>query len=323
MTHHSHPHARAGHESTPASTPHPTPQPTHDHDHDHAEILDLDADVLAEHLASITAWLPVDAAPRHVVDLGCGTGAGTLALLARFPEAQVTAVDSSAAHLKRLREKAGAGGMAGRVRTVLADLDTHWPDLSGRDPASSDPSHPDLDRTDPARLEPNRPELVWASASLHHMADPRRTLRQVHDSLAPGGLFAVVELAGFPRFLPADAPEDRPGLEERCHEASERRHDSRLPHRGADWGPMLTAAGFDVEAERTITVDIKASPSNAVGHYALSSLRRVRAAVGDHLSPEDLAALDRLLDTTGAHGILHRSDLAVRTRRTVWAARRT
>lgn len=323
-SHHTHPHDQGGHDATSAHTPTPTstPTPTHDHDHDHAEILDLDADVLAEHLASVTAWLPVTAAPRHIVDLGCGTGAGTLALLTRFPEARVTAVDSSATHLRRLREKAGAGGVAGRVRTVLADLDTHWPDLSGPDLSGPDPSHPELDRTAPGSPDPNRPDLVWASASLHHMADPRRTLRQVHDSLAPGGLFAVVELAGFPRFLPADAPEDRPGLEERCHLASERRHDSRLPHRGADWGPMLTAAGFEVEAERTIAVDIEASPSNAVGRYALSSLRRVRAAVDDHLSPEDLAALDRLLDTDGPHGILHRPDLAVRTRRTVWAARR-
>ncbi|MFE2523944.1 class I SAM-dependent methyltransferase [Streptomyces sp. NPDC059382] len=319
-SHRTHPHDHGdhgGHGATPA------PASTHDHDHDHAEILDLDADVLAEHLASVTAWLPVTAAPRHIVDLGCGTGAGTLALLTRFPEAQVTAVDSSATHLRRLREKADAGGVADRVRTVLADLDTQWPDLSAPDLSAPDLSGPDPSHPDPNRPHPNRPDLVWASASLHHMVDPRRTLRQVHDSLAPGGLFAVVELAGFPRFLPADAPEDRPGLEDRCHLASERRHDSRLPHRGADWGPMLTAAGFEVEAERTIAVDIEASPSNAVGRYALSSLRRVRAAVDDHLSPEDLAALDRLLDTDGPHGILHRPDLAVRTRRTVWAARRT
>ncbi|MFJ9078310.1 methyltransferase [Streptomyces sp. NPDC102278] len=334
MTHHSHPHGQAPHDHAPtrdhdhASTHDHDHAPTRDHDHasthdhdrdhDQAEILDLDADVLAEHLASIAAWLPVTTAPRHIVDLGCGTGAGTLALLERFPDAQVTAVDSSAAHLRRLVEKARAGGVDGRVHTVEADLDTSRPDLD-----RPDLGRPDLGRPDLGRPDLGRPDLVWASASLHHLADPRRTLRQVHDALAPGGLLAVVELAGFPRFLPADAPEDRPGLEERCHAASERRHDNHLPHRGADWGPMLTAAGFDVEAERTLTVNIEASPSNAVGRYALSSLRRVRAAVTDTLSPEDLAALDRLLDTTGAHGILHRPDLAVRTRRTVWAARRT
>jgi ribosomal protein S13 len=86
---------------------------------------------------------------------------------------------------------------------------------------------------------------------------------------------------------------------------------------------MLTTAGFDVEGERTITVNVAASPTNAVGRYALSGLQRARHAVADDLSPEDLAALDRLLDTTSPHSILRRRDLAVRTQRTVWAARRT
>src|SRR3954466_5081725 len=66
---------------------------TQEHQHAHhqhgdggeAEILDLDAEVLAEHTASITAWLPLQTDPRHIVDLGCGTGAGTFALLDRFP----------------------------------------------------------------------------------------------------------------------------------------------------------------------------------------------------------------------------------------------
>nr|CEL12949.1 probable methyltransferase [Kibdelosporangium sp. MJ126-NF4]CTQ98634.1 probable methyltransferase [Kibdelosporangium sp. MJ126-NF4] len=262
-----------------------------------AEILDLDAEVLAEHTASITAWLPLEASPRQVVDLGCGTGAGTFALLARFPEAHVTAVDSSADHLRRLRDKAVEHGLADRVRTVQADLDSRWPELG-------------------------EPDLVWASASLHHMADPDRTLRRVHDALAPGGLFAVVELAGFPRFLPDDAPEDHPGLENRCHAASDRRHAEHLPHRGADWGAKLTAAGFAVEGERTITVDIGHSRSEAVGRYALSGLRRMRDSVAEALTAGDLTALDQLLDTGSQHSILRRDDLAVRTERTVWAARR-
>ncbi|MFJ8109071.1 class I SAM-dependent methyltransferase [Streptomyces sp. NPDC096132] len=280
-------------------TPH-TAQHAHEHGTgDQSEILDLDAEVLADHTASITAWLPLETGPRHIVDLGCGTGAGTLALLDRFPEAQLTAVDSSAAHLHRLREKAAAAGAADRVRVVRADLDAPaWPALG-------------------------TPELVWASASLHHMADPDRALRQVHELLAPGGLFAVVELTGFPRFLPEGAPQDAPGLEERCHAALADHHAERLPHRGADWGAKLTEAGFTVEGARTITVAIGPRDTDAAGRYALSALRRLRGNVASALTPEDLTALDRLLDTDGPHGILRRSDLAVRTERTVWAARRT
>ncbi|MFJ8842029.1 class I SAM-dependent methyltransferase [Streptomyces cyaneofuscatus] len=290
---------------THAHTPSHTPSHTHTHTHDshgEAEILDLDAQVLAEHLTALTGWLPVQAPPRRIVDLGCGTGTGTFALLDRFPEAHITAVDTSAAHLQRLREKACARGAEGRVRTVQADLDAaDLPDLGS-------------------------PDLVWASASMHHMADPGRALKTVHDLLAPGGLFAVVELSGFPRFLPGTAPEDRPGLEERCHEASDRFHAEHVPHRGADWGPKLTGAGFTVEDERAITVNIDntdGSRSEAVGAYALGSLRRLRHSVAGTLAPEDLAALDRLLDTEGPGSILRRDDLAVRTERTAWAARRT
>lgn len=262
-----------------------------------AEILDLDAEVLAEHIASIATWLPLKTSPRHIVDLGCGTGAGTFALLTRFPDAEVTAVDTSADHLRRLREKAEASGVADRVRTVQADLAAEWPDLG-------------------------EPELVWASASMHHMAHPDRVLRQVHDLLAPGGLFALVELAGFPRFLPSDAPDDRPGLEERCHAASDRYHAEHVPHRGTDWGPKLTAAGFTIEGERTITVNLDRSHSEAIGHYALKSLQRLRGTVAQTLPAEDLAALDRLLDADSPHSILRRDDLTVRTERIVWAARR-
>ncbi|WP_425824602.1 class I SAM-dependent methyltransferase [Streptomyces fractus] len=276
---------------------------SHAHHHEHAmngqaEILDLDAEILAEHTAAITAWLPLPTTPHHIVDLGCGTGAGTFALLDRFPDAHVTAVDASAEHLQRLRTKARTRGVGDRVRTVQADLDDAiWPDLDS-------------------------PDLVWASASMHHMAHPDRALRTVHDALAPGGLFAVVELAGHPRFLPENAPEERPGLEERVHAVADRRQAGHMPHRGADWGPMLTAASFTVEGERTIAVNLEGSHSEAIGRYATGVLQRIRSATADGLTPGDLAALDQLLDTSGPRNILRRDDLTVRTERTVWAARR-
>ncbi|MBT3149418.1 class I SAM-dependent methyltransferase [Streptomyces sp. CHD11] len=293
---HATPHQPSG--TTPAHATHPH---RHDPGHaagDQADFLDLEATVLAEDTAAVIAWLPLKTAPRHIVDLGCGTGAGTLALLERFPSAEVTAVDTSAAHLDRLRQKAAAAGAAGRVRLVHADLDaTPWPGLG-------------------------TPDLVWASASLHHMADQGSALRTVYALLAPGGLFAVVEPAGSPRFLPPDAPETAPGLEERCHATVAHHHAAHVPHRGADWGAPLTGAGFTIDDERRRTIDVGPDRSDAVGPYALLSLRRMRGSAAAALSAEDLTALDRLLDTGGPHSILRHPGLSVRTERTAWAARR-
>ncbi|MEW2351721.1 class I SAM-dependent methyltransferase [Streptomyces sp. NPDC006684] len=276
--------------------PDPDPgAPAHDHHHelsaDQAEILDLDAEVLASHIASLTDWLPLTAAPRHIVDLGSGTGAGTFALLARFPEAHVTAVDSSAPHLQRLREKACAAGLDGRVRTVHADLDAAaWPDLGA-------------------------PDLVWASASMHHMADPDQALRHVRALLAPDGLFALLELSGFPRFMP---PGEEAALEERAHTASDRFHAEHVPHRGAAWGPKLTAAGFGIAGERTLDVRIEAPENPAIARYALAGLTRLRTTVAETLSPEDLRALDTLI---APENLTRRRDLTARTTRQIWAAR--
>ncbi|RKE23134.1 trans-aconitate 2-methyltransferase [Streptomyces sp. TLI_171] len=294
---HEHPQHGHAHQHQHGNRPAHSHRPGED-DAGQAEILDLDAEVLAEHTAAITAWLPLAAAPQQIVDLGSGTGAGTFALLDRFPEASVLAVDASPGHLLRLREKACALGVDNRVRTVQADLDADgWPDLGA-------------------------PDLVWASASVHHLADPDRALRQVRELLAPGGLFALVELSGFPRFLPDDAPADRPGLEARCHAATDRLHAEHVPHRGADWGPVLTAAGFALAGARTVTVDLDGAGRETVGRYALATLGRLRGAVAETLDAADLAALDRLLDADGPDSIARRGDLVVRTERQVWAARR-
>jgi SAM-dependent methyltransferase len=264
-----------------------------------ARVLDLDAEVLARHTAAIISWLPVRTAPMRIVDLGAGTGAGTFALLRQFPHAHVTAVDSSAEHLELLQARARFEGFGNRVSIVQADLDaTRWPDLGAID-------------------------LVWASASLHHLVDPDRALRTVRDLLQPDGLLAVVELSGLPRFLPPTAPEDRPGLEERCHAATQHLMAAHMPHRGADWEPKLNTAGLVVEDKFTINAEVSSTHNDAVGPYALAALQGLRNAAAPHLPADDLAALDQLLDTTSPRSILRRPDLVARTTRTVWAARRS
>lgn len=270
---------------------------------DMAELLDLDAEVLHAHLTDVTAWLAKSAESagdipvRRLLDLGSGTGTGTLALLQRFPDAEAVAVDASAPLLHRLRDKAQARGVAERVRTVQADLDEAWPDFG------------DVD-------------LVWTSAALHHMADPDSALREVFAALRPGGLLAVVEMEGFPRFLPDDLGIGEPGLEARLHELTSHEHAERVPHLGADWGPRLTAAGFTVESERRFAVDLLPPLPAATGRYAQAMLRRLRDALADRLGADDRSVLDTLLDSDGPDSVTRRGDLTVRTERPAWLVRR-
>ncbi|MEV0604115.1 class I SAM-dependent methyltransferase [Streptomyces sp. NPDC050315] len=274
----------------------------HDNAHDEpfvAELLDLEAEVLHAHLTELTGWLAeltADRPVRRVLDLGSGTGTGTFALLRRFEDAEAIAVDASPRLLHHLQGRARELGVADRVRTVEADLDAAWPDFGGVD-------------------------LVWASGALHHMSDPDRALREAHAALAPGGLLAAIEMADVPYFLPDDLGIGRPGLEARCRAALADRHAEALPHRGADWGPLLSRAGFAIEAERPFTIELPRPLPEATGRYARAMLGRMRTALDGRLSAEDMSVLDALLDGDGPHSVLHRDDLVVRTERTVWAAR--
>lgn len=261
-----------------------------------AELLDLDGEVLRAYLDDVVTWVAAATGPevRRVVDLGAGTGTGTLALARRFPGAEVVAVDASASMLDRVVGAAAEAGLADRVRTVDADLDAGWPGLG------------DLD-------------LAWAALSLHHVADPDRLLADVHDALRPGGLLAVTEMTTPTRFLPDDLGLGRPGLEVRCHAALDAQPApfDRYPN----WDVALERAGFASVERRAFALSPPRSDP-ATGRYARSFLARVRPRLVDDLAADDLATLDRLLDDNSPEGLLHRRDLRVQGIRTGWLARR-
>lgn len=257
-----------------------------------AEILELDAEVLRTYLAELTAWLGElsDREPGRIVDLGSGTGTGAVALAQRFPRAEVAALDLSPQMLHLLSKKVAALGLADRVRGVQADLDEGWPALDSSD-------------------------LVWAAASLHHMGDPDRVLSDVFDALRPGGLLAATEMDFFPRFLPDDIGLGRPGLEARLHAAL-----NEGP--AVDWTDHLVRAGLVLEAGRPFVIDLPAPLPAATARYAQVCLRKLRSHLDGQLPAEDLAALDAVTDDEGAHSVLRRDDLTVRTTRTTWVGRR-
>jgi SAM-dependent methyltransferase len=277
----------------------------HHHHHGHpgsdaVEYLDLEAQVLRSYRSTVVAWLRQAATGRprrRILDLGAGTGVGSLELAQRFGGAEVTAVDVSGPQLARLRGRALDLGLAPRIHTVEADLDAEWPAVGPVD-------------------------LTWASMSLHHFADPDRVLRDLHAATRPGGLLAVAEDAGGLRFLPPDAGVGRPGLEERCLAELRLELTRTLPHLGSDWPPRLRAAGFTIVAEREFRIEVHAAEQADVVRFAQLWFERLATVVADRLAPDDRAALAALVDRTGPAALRGRYDLCVRGTRTVTLARR-
>lgn len=284
----------------------------HHHHHDHGpaseeqiadliELLDLDAEVFSDYQAGVTGLVKDQAAGvpvRRILDLGCGTGNGAIRLAELFSDAEVIAVDSSPAMLARLRAKAADLGLDDRIRTVEADLDGAWP-LAGE------------------------ADLVWMSMALHHLADPKQGLTEIFTALRPGGLLALAELTEPLRLLPDDIGLGQPGLEARCHAAQAEAVAGIMPYLGADWGPLVTGAGFEVLVQQLFSLEAPLPVTPQARRYALGSLRRTRTAIETALSPEDLATLDTLTSDEGPQSVLHRSDLRLGASRTLWIAAKT
>ncbi len=109
--------------------------------------------------------LPNRGAGLRLLDLGCGTGASTAALLDAAPEADITAVDASAEMLAQARRKVWPE----RVRFVHGDA----AQLTGlvRGPFDG----------------------ILAAYLVRNLAEPDAALRQFHDLLRPGAPLALHE----------------------------------------------------------------------------------------------------------------------------------
>lgn len=267
---------------------------SHTSDAELAETLDLDALILGSYLEEATAWAAeMSLAPATIIDVGAGSGAGTLALARRFPAAAVTALDRSAGMLAQTMAAAQANGVGERVTTLEADLNEAWPASASAD-------------------------LMWASSSLHELADPERTMVDMFAGLNPGGLLVVIEMDSLPSFLPESLPEGgsiESGLEARLHEALATSGWNQYP----DWTAGLERAGFAVDrchfpTEGSTTPELAA-------RYARTFLRRMASALAGTASTADLASLEILLGD-GPESLERRGDLVVRGHRTAWAARK-
>jgi malonyl-CoA O-methyltransferase len=113
--------------------------------------------------------------PARVLDVGCGTGYGLAHLRARYPEAELCALDIAPAMLAQARARLPQPTWTQRA-------------LGRFTSAPAQAAHllcADMDRLP---LAANSVNLVWSSLALQWAHDLEATLKGIHRVLAPGGL---------------------------------------------------------------------------------------------------------------------------------------
>jgi len=133
-----------------------------------------DADTLR-----VLAMLPGESFPT-IVDAGCGSGRQTLALARRLATT-VHAVDTSAAHLERLRQQAAELGIGHLVQT-------HCMDMAGI----------------PGVFPPI--DLLWSECAAYHIGFAN-ALQTWFPAIRAGGHAVVSELSWLRETIPAEARE--------------------------------------------------------------------------------------------------------------------
>ncbi len=142
---------------------------------DSTAFLDLGPYAVPERERQIEALLAMVPAERderfEAVDLCCGAGLLTAALLDRFSQARVLALDGSDTMLTETNTRCAE--YAARLRTQNIDISDHaW------------------------RVFERPPRVVLSSLAIHHLDGPgkRELFRNIHRELEPGGAFVVADV---------------------------------------------------------------------------------------------------------------------------------
>ncbi len=182
-----------------------------------------------EAMLGVAAREIASVAPRHVLDLGGGTGALAEAILLAAPGAAVELIDLDPEMLAVARER--LDGYGGRARFREASFDDPLPEA----------------------------DAVAASLALHHvpsMKEKRRLFARIHDCLRPGGVFVNADAT-----MPAEANAQEPVWRAwTAHLVSCGISEERARHHFAEWqeedtyfpkeveAAAMRAAGFEVAA---------------------------------------------------------------------------
>jgi release factor glutamine methyltransferase len=141
---------------------------------------------------AVLAWAAGRPQPLHIVDVGTGTGAIALALATHLPEAEITAVEISAAALEVARQNAEDLGLGDRIVFRLGDLLGEAGTGQRFDVVVSNP--PYVATTDASTLAAEVREFEPHGALFagpDGLAVYRRLVPAAHAALVPGGLLAL------------------------------------------------------------------------------------------------------------------------------------
>jgi trans-aconitate 2-methyltransferase len=186
--------------------------------------------------------------PHTVVDMGCGEGTMTAALVDRWPGARVTGVDSSPEML------AAAAPVPGRLEFVVGDV-REW--------------------------QPDGPvDVVVSNAVLHWVAGHDALIARWAQWLSPDGWVAVQVPGNFraPTHALLDQLCRSPRWAGRLADAGPRPDTVREP---ADYAQVLTAAGLEPDVWETTYLHVLRGPDPVLAWVRGSVLRPVLARLPD------------------------------------------
>ena len=204
--------------------------------------------------------------PRRILDVGCGTGVGSEALLRRYPKAEVIALDFAMPMLAHARRR---GRWLRRPRCVCGDLDQ-------------------------LPLAAQSIDLVFANAALQWSVDPPQAFAGIARVLRPGGLLL------FSSFGPDTLKELRAAWS--AVDGRQHVHDFVDMH---DYGDMLMHAGLadpvlDVERMTLTYADaMQLMREIKVIGAGNASVSRARGLLGRRRLAEVCAAYEQFRDRDG------------------------
>ena len=187
------------------------------------------------------------AAPARILDLGCGTGHLTAALARRWPDAQVTGIDSSAQMLER-------APTLPNLTFVQADLRADWP-LSA-------------------------PDLLLSNAALQWLPDHQHLIPELAGRVAAGGTFAFQVPGNFsaPSHVLLEELRHSERWRERLN-AAERDRAALVSFGPERYAALLAGLGWRVNAWETSYLHLLQGPDPVLNWVRGTALRPVLAAL--------------------------------------------